>query len=241
MKAFLLAAGLGSRLRPITDTTPKCLVEIAGHPLLDWWAKLFRESGVDKVLINTHYLADIVHKYISEFNHENLDIYFQESYESVLMGSAGTVKANTLFIEEQEDFLICYADNLTNMNLHELIRFHKEKNSIFTMALFRTNVPKQCGIVQLNQENRIIEFVEKPEEPKSNLANAGIYVANRKVIDLFPHKTFLDFGKDILPELVGQMYGYEIDDYLIDIGTMKNYQKAQEEWNYDYYEDSLTY
>lgn len=239
MKAFLLAAGIGSRLRPITDTIPKCLVEIAEHPMLDWWAKLLKENGVTEVLINTHYLHEKVHAYIQEFNKKQSDITFVEFYEQELLGSGGTVKANRGFVENEEDFLICYADNLCDIKLSELICFHQNKKSPLTMALFRTNLPKQCGIAQLDSAGRIIEFVEKPEFPKSDLANAGIYVANKEIFKYFPEEKFIDFGKDVLPRLVGKMHGWETSDYLIDIGTMENYERAKKEWHYDYYKDTF--
>lgn len=241
MRAFLLAAGLGTRLKPITDTIPKCLVEVAGHPMLDWWAKLFQENNVDRVLVNTHYLADKVHKYIQSFNKKSKRVKFIESYEPVLPGSGGTVKLNEAFVADQEDFLICYADNLTNINLKEFINFHKSNKAILTMALFRANNPEQCGVAVVDKDNRITEFVEKPAIPKTNLANAGIYVAGKDIFNYFPDAGFIDFGRDILPKLAGKMYGYKINDYLIDIGTMENYKKAQVEWKYDYYKDSLTY
>lgn len=241
MKAYLLAAGLGSRLRPITDTTPKCLVEIAGHPMLDWWAKLLQETGVTQILINTHYLHEQVREYIHIFNGLHSEIKFVEFYEKELLGSGGTVSANRDFIGGDEDFLICYADNLCNVKLQELIKFHKDRQAILTMALFRTNHPEQCGIAALDDEGKITEFVEKPSYPKSNLANAGIYVANRKLFDYFMDSEFLDFGKDVLPLLTGRMYGWETRDYLIDIGTMDNYKKAQKEWKYDYNKDTLTH
>ena len=108
------------------------------------------------------------------------------------------------------------------------------------MALFRTNIPKQCGIAKVNKDGKIIEFTEKPECPESNLANAGIYVADRRILEYFPEGEIVDFGKDILPRLTGLMYGWEINDYLIDIGTINNYKRAKEEWKYDYNKDSLT-
>ncbi|MCC8050311.1 MAG: nucleotidyltransferase family protein [Clostridiales bacterium] len=240
MKAYLLAAGFGSRLRPITDTIPKCLVEVGGHPMLDWWAKLLKEAGVTEVLVNTHYLRDQVHTYIESFNKENQGISFVEFYEEELLGSGGTVRANQAFTSKEDDFLICYADNLCNVNLHKLIEFHRQKQGILTMALFRTNHPEQCGIAELDEQDRIIDFVEKPQQPKCNLANAGIYVANQQIFEYFPQEEFSDFGKDVLPKLVGKMYGWETEDYLIDIGTMDNYEKAKREWNYDYYKDTLT-
>ena len=107
------------------------------------------------------------------------------------------------------------------------------------MGLFHTGVPKQCGIVSLDENGIVTEFVEKPENPKSDLANAGVYIANRSIRELLTDKEVLDFGKDVLPALVGQMHGYPISSYFIDIGTMENYHKAQEDWKYDYYKDAF--
>lgn len=240
MKAFLLSAGLGSRLRPITNTIPKCLVRIAGYPMLDWWGKLLKENGIQEVLINTHYLHEKVHEYIQEFNQRDQDIKFVEFYEPDLLGSAGTVRDNKEFVKNETDFLICYADNLCNVKLKELISFHQKKKGLLTMALFRSDTPEQCGIAETNDSGEIIKFIEKPEFPHGNLANAGLYVASSGIYDFFPKEGFADFGKDILPKIIGQLYGWEINDYLIDIGTMSNYEKAKREWNYDYNKDTLS-
>ena len=98
------------------------------------------------------------------------------------------------------------------------------------MTLFRTNLPKQCGIAELDSSRRITDFTEKPDNPKSNLANGGMYIASRKIFDYLPDAETLDFGKDVLPRLVNKMYGWELKNYLIDIGTPENYSKAQAEW-----------
>lgn len=230
MKAFLLAAGLGTRLRPLTNTVPKCLVPVQGKPLLDWWLELLKKNGITEVVINTHYLYEQVRMYIQEYNKRDTGLQVIESYESELLGSGGTVRDNYDFIKDEEAFLICYADNLTNINLESLMNYHKEKNGLLTMALFRAAHPEQCGIAQLDEESRIVSFIEKPEKPKSNLANAGIYVARPEIVEYFPDEKLIDFGKDVLPRLVGKMYGWETKDYLIDIGTPENYKKAQLEW-----------
>lgn len=229
MKAFLLAAGLGTRLRPITNTVPKCMVPICGRPLLSWWMDLFEKHGVSEVLINTHYLPQPVREFMKTYNSRSGGMRLVEFYEEELLGSGGTVLANQNFVGT-EDFLICYADNLTNVNLSGLVDFHKKKNALLTMALFRTNKPRECGIAAMDGYGRIIEFEEKPVAPQSNLANAGIYVASKDIFGYFPNQDFIDFGKDVLPKLVGRMYGMEIGDYLLDIGNLDNYGKAQKEW-----------
>lgn len=230
MKAFLLAAGYGTRLRPLTNTIPKCLVPICGKPLLEWWMNLFEKYGVEEVIINTHYLADAVRNFIKNYNKKNQNLKLIEFYEPELLGSGGTILANRAFVESENEFLICYADNLTNLNLKKLVEFHKTQNALLTMGLFYTNKPKECGIAAIDENGLIYEFVEKPQFPKSNLANAGVYVTNSNIFKYIPFKQPCDFGKDVLPKLVNKMYGYQIKDYLLDIGNLDNYEKAQKEW-----------
>jgi len=238
MKAYLLSAGYGTRLRPITDTTPKCLVPIRSQPLLYWWFGLLKRHGVSEVLVNTHYLAEKVREYLCFYNSLGTGLTAVEFYEPVLLGSGGTVRAARDFTGKDDAFLICYADNLTNMNLSAMQKYHRKNGGILTMALFRTDKPKQCGIAALGPDGRITEFEEKPACPKSNLANAGVYVAGREIYDLFPKADFIDFGKDMLPALLGRMYGWETEDYLMDIGTQDHYKRAEREWNDDYNQDT---
>lgn len=234
MKAYLLAAGYGMRLRPITDTVPKCMVPICGRPLLGWWFDLLRRHGVTEVLVSTHYLSEPVRAYVQAYNRLGTGLTAYETYEPELLGSGGTIRANRDFVRGEHDFLICYADNLTDANLTAFVNAHRRHDGVLTMALFHTNLPKQCGIAETDGTGRIVEFVEKPEAPKSDLANAGMYVAGERLFGyLNEDKPVLDFGKDVLPKLVGQMYGWNTDGYLIDIGTPENYKRANEEWKHD--------
>lgn len=234
MKAYLLAAGYGTRLRPLTNTIPKCMVPIKGRPLLSWWMELFEKHGINEVLINTHYLREPVREFIKQYNKQHSDMRLYETYENELLGSGGTVAKNKEFVRGEDSFLICYADNITKANLSDMIKVHANHPGCLTMGLFHTNNPRGCGIAALDNENKIIEFIEKPDEPQSDLANAGIYVADNRIFEYIPavtpDKPLIDFGKEVLPNLIGNMYGYEIKEYLLDIGTPENYKKAQEEW-----------
>jgi mannose-1-phosphate guanylyltransferase len=228
MKAFLLTAGLGTRLQPITLTLPKCLVPIAGKPLINWWFESMQKAGVTEVLINLHHLPDMV---MAHVNALDTPIKVEFSYEPVLLGSAGTLVTNKSFVADQKAFFIIYADNLTNTSLSDFYDFHTSQPHNFTMALFETNDPKNCGIVTIDKYRTVVDFEEKPANPTSNLANAGLYVASPAVIDLIDSsKTPADIGFDLLPLLVCKMSGYKINDYLIDIGTHKNLGKARQEW-----------
>lgn len=227
MKAFLLAAGLGTRLRPLTDKTPKCLVEICGKPLLGWWIDLFQIHNVDSILINLHHLPEQVIAFIKTYNSK---IQFEYFYEKELLGSGGTLRENKNFVKDESSFFICYADNLTDYNLTKFLNFHKSKESDFSISLFRTDQPTAKGIALLNDNDIIIDFEEKPKIPKSDFANAGIYIATPKILDLIPDYKLTDIGFHLLPKLVGKMTGWKTNDYLIDIGTHQDLRRAETQW-----------
>lgn len=229
MKAFLLAAGLGTRLKPLTDHIPKCLVPINGKPLLAWWLDLLEKHKVDEVLINLHYLPNLVKEFVTSYKSK---VKIKLFYEKELLGSAGTLKSNKDFIKNEEFFYILYADNLTNIDLTKFSKDFKNSNQIFGMVLFRSANPESCGIAELDQNNTIIEFEEKPKNPQSNLANGGVYISKPGVLDLIPNKSITDIGFDLLPKLINKMYGYETNDFLIDIGSYKNLEFAEKNWKF---------
>lgn len=238
MKAFLLAAGKGSRLKPYTDKHPKCLIPIHGVPLLKIWLDLLTTHGVTEMLINTHHHADEVVQFVEQIR-SITPIVIKTVFEPQLLGSAGTLWQNRRFIDDQEEFIIAYADNLTNLNLTRMLDFHHQiqpLGGILTMGLIRASNPSACGIVTLDSSNKIINFVEKPDKPESNLANGGVYIAGRCIFDFLSkitmrQKGILDLGHDFLPQLVGRMYGFDITpDYLKDIGTPVSYKEALNQW-----------
>ena len=229
MKAFLLAAGLGTRLRPLTETVPKCLVPIAGRPLLSYWITLLERHGFDEVLVNVHHLPEQVRAFAAGLSSPVRLTLFEESQ---LLGSAGTVRANRRWVADGLPFLIAYADNLTNADLTSLMTTHDRQRPLLTMALFRADEPSRCGIAELAggaAAGAIVSFEEKPARPKSNLANAGLYVTDARIMDRIPNRIPADFGHDVLPRLVGDMWGHVIDGTLIDVGTPASYERAQYE------------
>jgi mannose-1-phosphate guanylyltransferase len=238
MKAFLLAAGKGTRLRPYTDRHPKCLIPIHGTPLLQIWIDLLAHHGVDEVLINTHHHADQVEQFLNRARAETT-LGIRTVYEPQLLGSAGTIRQNSQFVTGEPDFIVAYADNLTNLNLTKMVDFHQQFRSmggILTMGLIHAPDPRACGIVTLDEGGRIIRFVEKPQAPESNLANGGIYICSREILDPLRsadnrgHQV-LDLGHHILPRLCGKMFGFPIaPGYLKDIGTPEAYRQALEQW-----------
>jgi mannose-1-phosphate guanylyltransferase len=226
MNAILLAAGLGTRLKPITNKIPKCLIPINQKPLLQYWVDLFEFHKIERILINLHHFPDKVKEYISKYNG---DIEIKYVFEKILLGSLGTVLQNQWFYENESCFLVCYADNLTNIDLSEIIKYHSSHNQPITMGLFHTNKPEQCGIAVVNKEMLITDFIEKPKEPTSNLASAGIFVIEPQLFHSFSFKEdnlILDFGFDLFPQLVNKMNGFIINDFILDIGTLDNLNEA---------------
>jgi mannose-1-phosphate guanylyltransferase len=227
MKAFLLAAGLGTRLRPLTDSTPKCLLPIRGAPLLDIWLRLCHRHGINEVLINTHTHGDYVRSYLAA--HKN-GVKTKVIDEPVLLGSAGTVLANREWVAWDASFWILYADVLTNANLGRMMEFHRKHRGIATLGGYEVPDPERCGIMEVNSEGLIGSFVEKPKSPRGRLAFSGILLANASVFDAIPRGIPADLGFDVLPRLAGKMFAYPISDYLLDIGTIENYELAQKSW-----------
>jgi mannose-1-phosphate guanylyltransferase len=225
MKAVVLAAGIGSRLGELTKNTPKCLLPVQGRPLLDYWFESLKLAGVTDVFINVHYLSDQVEKYIASQHHINRVTAF---FEPALLGSAGTLREAREFVGGVEDFFIIYADNFALLDLSRLLAFHRAcPHSILTLVAYPTENPCQCGIMELDNDGRVLSFEEKPKFPKTNLANSGIHVASSRLFDKLPAYTPADIGFHVLPNLVGEMYGYSTSESIIDIGTPESYRIAQ--------------
>ena len=227
MKALLLAGGLGTRLRPLTDDTPKCLLPVQGTPMLQIWFALCREYGVDEVLINLHCHCDIVRRFIEQ-HCDGLKVCLFE--ETSLLGSAGTILANREWIKRENAFWIFYADVLTTVNLDRMLAFHNRKDQLATIGVYEVADPSRCGIVQVDECGIVRDFVEKPKAPVSRLAFSGLMLATPAIVDLIPEVSPVDLGFHVLPLLVGRMAAYQIEEFLIDMGTLETYRMAQETW-----------
>jgi mannose-1-phosphate guanylyltransferase len=227
MKAFLLAAGNGTRLRPLTDTIPKCLVPVQDRPMLSIWMEVCRRAGISEILLNLHAHADVIRGALATMSN-GLTVRAVE--ESVLLGSAGTLLANREWISSEPYFWILYADVLTNADLSKMLAFHRQGKLPITLGLTQVEDARRCGVANFDENMMITEFVEKPENPKSNWAFSGIMLAQPSVLDAIARPAPADIGFHLLPQMVGKMRAYRITDYLLDIGTRENYDLAQRTW-----------
>ncbi|MGY4307329.1 mannose-1-phosphate guanylyltransferase [Bradyrhizobium sp. USDA 4369] len=232
MRALLLAAGIGSRLRPLTNTTPKCLVRVHDRPLLDYWLDLVFEGGVERALLNTHWLADQVQAHVAQSPwRDRIDLV----HEDELLGTGGTVLANRAWFADQP-FLVAHADNLTDFDVEGLLAAHHNRPSgcIMTMLAFRTDDPSSCGILELDQQNRVLAFHEKVKNPPGNLANGAVYVFEPAVIDDIAAlgKSVVDLSTEVIPNYLGRILCVETSGYHRDIGNPESLRRAHLEFNH---------
>jgi D,D-heptose 1,7-bisphosphate phosphatase len=225
-RAIILAGGLGTRLRPLTDTLPKCLVPIAERPLLDYWVDALARAGVGSARVNNHAHPEQVRAFVEGVTASGR-LELVESYEPQLLGSAGTIAANADLADGADAVIVVYADNFSDVDLAAMLAFHRSHDDPFTMLLFRAPNPKACGIAELDAEGRVVSFVEKPAEPKSNLANGGVYIVDADAYREIAAMKAFDLGFEVLPRFVGRMRGWAWEGYHLDVGTHEALEQAR--------------
>lgn len=227
MKALLLAAGLGTRLRPITNTIPKCLVPINAKALLEYWLENLTKVGVDEFLINTSYLSEQVEEFITRSKYSKQVTLV---HEDELLNTGGTLLANQQFFND-EPFMLVHADNLCFCDFNAFIDSHKKRDlkSEITMMLFQSDDPSSCGIVELDSDNIVHKFHEKVENPPSDLANGAVYICEPSIFSFLDslNKKDIDFSNDVLPSFMGKINTYINTTYHRDIGTVQSYALSQ--------------
>jgi len=228
---MIMAAGVGTRLDPLTQKIPKPLIPVANKPIMDLILRHIEKFGITKVIANTHYLADLIHNYFDETNDLNIELNYL--YEDKLSGTAGGVKKCEWFFDPGEPFVVVSGDALTDVNLDELIKKHKESGSIATMALKRVPFSdvSHFGVVVIDENSKVTEFQEKPNisEAKSNLVNTGIYIFETEIFKYIPENQFYDFAKNVFPAVMASnksLSAYVIDEYWSDIGTIGQYRMS---------------
>jgi mannose-1-phosphate guanylyltransferase len=230
LNALLLAAGLGSRLRPLTDKVPKCLVPIHGKPLLGYWLDLLLPNGIERVLVNTHYLAGPVRAFcqVSPWRDRIALVH-----EPRLLGTGGTILANRGFFGGKA-FMVAHADNLSRFSVAGLLRAHQERPgaAAMTMMTFETDTPRSCGIVEVDASGLVQRFHEKVPNPPGTRANAATYVMEPETIDFIASlgREYVDISTEVLPHFVGRIATFHNSDYHRDIGSAEGLRAAEAEY-----------
>lgn len=232
---MILAAGVGSRLDPLTRNVPKPMVPVVNIPVMEHIVHLLVKHGFTDIIANTHYLADQIEYYFNDGRSMGAHIRFNREEE--LMGTAGGLKRVAEefgFFDDDEPFLVVGGDDLTSVDLTKMLEFHRERKSIATLALTTVADPSQFGVVVLKDE-RIQRFVEKPKPgtAPSNLVNMGVYLFSPAILDQIPSGRFYDFGKDVFPaiqEAALPFFGYETQDYWRDVGNLREYREVHDDF-----------
>jgi mannose-1-phosphate guanylyltransferase len=229
LKAMVLAAGKGTRLSPLTGEVPKPMAWVADTPLIQHVFHLLASHGIGEVYVNVHYLADV---FLEAYGEERCinGTTVRLSREEELRGTAGGVKRLESYFDEI--FVVVSGDALTDVDIKDLVDFHKKKGALATIALKTVANTSEFGVVEVDEEGDILSFQEKPDlqEAISNLANTGVYVLEPRALSYIPENAFFDFAMDVFPRFLeaGERFvGYQGDFYWSDIGSLETYRQAQ--------------
>jgi NDP-sugar pyrophosphorylase family protein len=232
MKAFILAAGLGTRLRSLGLDVPKVMVPIGGKPLLEHHLELFKRQGIREFIVNLHFLPEKITSYFGDGSRFGVSITY--SHEPELLGTAGAVKKMESELRG-ESFIVFYGDNLVRVDFAPLLEFHRIRQAQATVALFASPEPWTGGVVETDSNGRVLRFVEKPDRKQvsTNLISAGIFVLEPQVLDMIPAGQFYDFGRDVFPKLLAEsrpVYAMAPKAYIQDVGTPERLARAQRDF-----------
>jgi NDP-sugar pyrophosphorylase family protein len=228
VKAVVLVGGQGTRLRPLTLTTPKPLLPIANVPFLERQLAWLGRHGVDEVVLSLGYLPERFMEHFSDDRFNDIKLRFVVEHEP--LGTAGGIRFAAEGIDER--ILVCNGDVLTDLDLGELLAFHDERSAAATIALTRVGDPSAFGVVPTRADGAVIAFVEKPPDGQAPTSwiNAGTYVLEPEVIDSIPPRLTVSIERETFPrmlEVPGRLYAMRSDAYWLDIGTPRKFLQAQ--------------
>ena len=226
MKAFILAAGVGNRLRPLTLKLPKPMIPLVNKPVIAHTLDNLKKHNINSVVMNLHFMADTISSYFGDGRNIGMEINY--SKEENLLGTAGGLKKCKKYFDST--FVVLSGDNLCDIDITSVIEFHKKKKSLATMVLKEVDAKYEYGIAISDKYNRITNFVEKPTWSSvfSNTVNTGIYVFEPEIFKYIPDG-FYDFGKGLWPKLLKMkknIYSYVMNGYWTDIGSLSEYQNG---------------
>jgi len=225
-KAVLLVGGRGTRLKPLTDKLPKALLEVQGKTITGHLFDLLKKYGIRDVVLCVGYLKDKIKEHFGDGSRFGMNITYVEEDEP--LGTAGPLKLAKKYLKGS--FIVSNGDELKDIHIPRMFRLHKRKDALATIALTTVDEPSHYGVAKLDG-SRILEFVEKPTHPLSNLINAGFYILEPEVIDMIPDG-FSMLEKDVFPKLaqLGRLRGFPFAGQWFDIGNIERYKTAEKSW-----------
>jgi mannose-1-phosphate guanylyltransferase len=230
LKALLAAAGTGTRLRPLTDVLPKCLMPINGKPLLGIWLDMLSAAGVSEIIVNLHHHAALVRDYVARSPYAGMVTL---AHEETLLGTAGTLMHHRERLSGGTTFF-AHADNLAAFDMARFLDVHRARprGAVMTMMTFVTDTPELCGIVRLDERGRIAEFHEKSRDAHGNVANAAVYLLEPDIFALIDRlgSPVVDFTTDVLVKILDRVHTFHNGVYHRDIGTPASLAQAQRDY-----------
>jgi mannose-1-phosphate guanylyltransferase len=229
MKAMILAAGAGTRLRPLTDTIPKPMLPIRGEPLLVHLLRWLKRYEISDIALNLHHLPERIQDELGDGAALGLNLIY--SFEPTLLGTAGAVKKLAAFFDQP--FVLVYGDLLLDVDLAALLDYHRSRRALVTIGLKHTDDPPSQGMIACDSSGRVLRFVEKPAawDHEQRTANAGVYIVEPEALGQIPADRPSDWGHDLFPLLIAQgapIYAQLLDGPVIDIGTLAVYERIKE-------------
>jgi len=228
LKAVIIAGGLGTRLRPLTNTTPKPIVPVVNRPFVVHQIELLARHGATEVILNLHYLSEEVKKALGDGREWGIKLHY--SIEDQPLGTAGAVKNAEEFFDDGP-LVIFNGDVLTDFNVSAIAAYHQEKKALVTLTLTEVEDPTAFGLILTDTDGRVTKFIEKPswDMVTTHNINAGLYIVDPKIFRQVPKGQPYSFERELYPSLLEQgapIYGYPSKDYWLDIGNPLKYKEA---------------
>lgn len=227
IRAVILLGGFGTRLRPFTLTTPKSFLPVANVPMIHYQLSLLARYGIDSVILS---VGQHCKNYKSRLDiAKDLGIKISICCESKPLGTAGGIKNASNLLKENEPFFVFNGDIIADFNLEKMLSFHKRCGADVSIGVVEVENPKDFGVIVVDEKNKIMQFIEKPQQPVSNLINAGVYIINPEILDEIPSGREVSIEKETFPHLINsgkKLFAYLHKGYWIDIGTVEKYKKA---------------
>lgn len=228
MQCLILSAGLGTRLKPLTDNLPKVMIPLLDKPLLQWQIEWFKKFGISEFLINLHHLPEKIKDYFGDGSKFGVTISY--NFEQEILGTGGAIWG---FKDKlQDNFLLIYGDVFNRVDYSKFLKYSQEKGGIGTMVVRKTDHPHDSDLVELDEGNKFIKIHTKPHVSSFKFhdlwAMTGIYFFSKQILDFIPENKYSELDHDVLPKVVESnenFYGYTSEEYIKDIGTIERYKE----------------